>query len=362
MTDRTIAILPGDGIGPELADACAPVLADVFPGWQLQPAEIGWRCWCSGGDPVPAATWRVLESADAALLVAVTSKPARAAEAELAPALQNTGLRYRSPVLQLRTRLDLHANIRPIRLADGTVVTIARENTEGLYAHDLAGSELGDELRGIIGSDVTVQHSAPADLAVALRVTTRYGWARLLRTAASLTTRGEVTIADKPNILQSSGEVILAAVDDVAPEFPEVRFTMANVDVVAMKMVTDPGAYDVIAAENVFGDVLSDLGAGLMGSLGLAAAANIGAQHAVFEPVHGSAPDIAGQGVANPAAFLEAAAMCGDHLGDASEAARLRSAVAKALEDPSARTPDVGGHGTTETFVAAVRSALGSAR
>lgn len=345
-SSHRIVLLPGDGIGPEIVDACRPVLAAAFPTWEFTDAAIGWDCWRTAGDPVPAETWRALESADAAIMAAITSKPAREAEAELADHLRGTGLTYRSPVLQLRRRLDLYANIRPVEdllagagspassLDDGPLstpsprfgFTVVRENTEGLYSHDLsmAGADV-DGLWDVVKQDPTVAHSTRADTAVALRVTTGFGWRRLLRTAAALTGRSadpalrRVTIADKPNILRESGAIIADAVDAVAAEFPGVEFEIANVDAVTMRMVTSPRSFDVIAAENLLGDILSDLGAGLMGGLGLPSAANMGDGHAVFEPVHGSAPDIAGRGVADPAAFLMSAAMCAEHLAAGDE-------------------------------------------
>ncbi|WP_295629293.1 isocitrate/isopropylmalate dehydrogenase family protein [uncultured Corynebacterium sp.] len=379
-----IAVLAGDGIGPEIVDACRPVLAAAFPTWDFVDAEIGWARWCADGDPVPATTWRTLETADAALMAAVTSKPAREAEAELAEHLRGTGLTYRSPVLQLRGRLDLHANVRPIRdllarddsLDDGSGsparfgFTVVRENTEGLYSHDVSmASDEAAGIRAVIEHDSTVVRSTPRETAVALRVTTGYGWRRLLRTAASLTGRAadpslrRVTVADKPNILRESGAIIRDAIDAVAPEFPDVEFTMANVDAVTMEMVRAPEKFDVIAAENLLGDILSDLGAGLMGGLGLPAAANIGADHAVFEPVHGSAPDIAGRGIANPAAYLLAAAMCAEHLAAtkqspdlAGAATRLRRGVRATLREHP--TPDLGGTATTREFAEAVARRL----
>lgn len=341
-----IALLPGDGIGPEIADACGPVLATAFPDWRVSTHGIGWSHWCGDGDPVPEETWAAVDAADATLMVAVTSKPAQTAETELAPHLRGTGLRYRSPILQLRQRLALYANIRPVTLSDGSRLTIVRENTEGLYAHDLRGTDL-DGVLPHIADDPTVTETLKAgtldDVAVSLRVTTLFGWRRLLRTAAEIAlvgggtggdNRPTVTVADKPNVLQASGNIVLRAIDEVAEEFPGVTFTMENVDVVAMNLVTDPSRYRVIAAENVFGDILSDITAGLGGGLGVAAAANLGersGEHrpALFEPVHGSAPDIAGSDTANPTAFLGAAAMCGDHLGYFREANVLR----KALQD-----------------------------
>lgn len=428
-SSHRIVLLPGDGIGPEIVDACRPVLAAAFPTWEFTDAAIGWGCWRTAGDPIPAETWRALESADAAIMAAITSKPAREAEAELADHLRGTGLTYRSPVLQLRRRLDLYANIRPVEdllagagspassLDDGPAptpsprfgFTVVRENTEGLYSHDL--SMAGPDSSGlwdVVKQDPTVTHSTRADTAVALRVTTGFGWRRLLRTAASLTGRAadpslrRVTIADKPNILRESGAIIRDAVDEVAAEFPDVDFEIANADAVTMRLITSPMSFDVIAAENLLGDILSDLGAGLMGGLGLPSAANMGDGHAVFEPVHGSAPDIAGRGIADPAAFLMSAAMCAEHLAARGEgtgastrgnsavpdtagsrgnqaspdtadtggssattgsdlrerASLLRRAVIGVLRDDP--TPDLGGDNTTAGFAAEVARRLAS--
>lgn len=170
-----------------------------------------------------------------------------------------------------------------------------------------------------------------------------------------------VTVADKPNILRHSARVIRGAVEQVAEEYPQVAFDFSNADAVAMQLVTDPARFDVIIAENLIGDILSDIGAGLIGGLGLAASANVGDNFAVFEPVHGSAPDIAGRGVANPAAFLLSAAMCAEHLGhptsELAPAAKLRQAVYAATR--TAPTLDLGGTATTSDFVAAVRAELG---
>lgn len=411
-----IVLLPGDGIGPEIVDACRPILAAAFPTWDFTDAPIGWECWRTGGDPVPPQTWRALESADAALMAAITSKPAREAEAELAADLRGTGLTYRSPVLQLRQRLDLFANVRPVedvlhddpaRTSHATApaspstasapssgprfgFTVVRENTEGLYSHDFSmrgatgrdsTSAADPALAGIweaVAHDPTVTRSTPEDTAVALRVTTGFAWRRLLRTAATLTGRAAnpslrlVTVADKPNILRESGAIIRDAVEEVAAEFPEVDFDIANADAVAMRMITQPRSFDVIAAENLLGDMLSDLGAGLMGGLGLPSSGNIGADRAVFEPVHGSAPDIAGRGVANPAAFLLSATMCADHLANRSDdanhhdaaddlrhrAAHLRAAVIATLK--ANPTPDLGGTNTTSGFAGSVAARLTS--
>ena len=375
---RRITLLPGDGIGPEITDACRGLIADVFPHWELTEAQIGWSQWCAHGNPVPQETWETLGRSDAALLAAITSKPAREAEEELAPHLRGTGLIYRSPVLQLRQRLDLFANIRPVTLPGATAdFTIVRENTEGLYSHDYLlpphdapADSPHHHLWAEVAEDSTVARAVDkrGDVAVSLRVTTSFAWHRLARQAAKLALARQathpdseatptVTVADKPNILRDSARVIRGAVEQVAEEYSQVTFDFANADAVAMQLVTDPARFDVIIAENLIGDILSDIGAGLIGGLGLAASANVGDNFAV----HGSAPDIAGRGIANPAAFLLSAAMCAEHLGaPASElapAAKLREAVYAATR--TAPTPDLGGTATTSEFVTAVRAELG---
>lgn len=319
--DRHIALLPGDGIGPEITNACLPVLTAAFPHWRITAHGIGWSHWCADGDPVPAETWDAVTAADATLMVAITSKPAATAEAELAEDLRGTGLVYRSPILQLRKSLDLFANIRPVTLPGGHRITVVRENTEGLYSHDVRGSDLGG-VYDHIAEDPTVRETLKDgslnDVAVSLRVSTLHGWRRLLRSAAEIAIReglDSVTVADKPNVLQASGDIVVRAIEQVSAEHPQVTFELANIDVVAMNLVTGPERYGIIAAENVFGDILSDITAGLGGGLGVVAAANVGKRGALFEPVHGSAPDIAGTGTADPTAFLRAAIMCAEHLG-----------------------------------------------
>ena len=361
----TIALLPGDGIGRELAEACGPLLRELTPNVRWVEAEVGWECWCRDGDSVPEATWEVCRSADAVLLGAITSKPAPQAEAELAPHLQGEGLVYRSPTVQLRRGLDLFANVRPVESADDAFsFQVVRENTEGMFGHDLGSADLAalPGLLDLLADDTTVRRAEKDEVAVSLRVTTGFGVRRLLRVAARLAvrSRGVVTVADKPNVLPETGAVLVKAVEDVQAEFPNVEFVLENADAVAMRMVTDPAHYDVIAAENLIGDMLSDLGAGLGQGLGVAPSASFGSESALFEPVHGSAPDIAGQGIANPSAFLLSAAMCFEHVGEDAAARQLRAAVEAVLKrgeqgEKACITPDLGGAASTMQMVAAVR-------
>lgn len=360
-----IALFPGNGIGQEVAYGSMPLLRELFPEWEVTEGKIGWDCWCMVGDSVPPESWELARASDALLVGAITSKPAREAERELIPDLQGTGLQYQSPVVQLRRELDLYANVRPCTNPSDPGgafnVTVVRENTEGTYKHDLAGEAL-DPIRAIIADDPTVAATTPDDVAVALRVTTGFAWRRLLRTCGRLArrSRGHVTIAAKPNIMQASGELARTAIEEVAPEFPDVEFEMGNADAVAMRMAASPESLDIVAAENLIGDILSDLGAGLGGGMGLTPSGNYGNGPAMFEPVHGSAPDIAGQGIANPAAFLLSAAMLGEHVGAVEAARKLRTAVYAVVRagDPAEVTPDLGGRGTTQSLLTAVGARL----
>ncbi|GAA1458889.1 isocitrate/isopropylmalate dehydrogenase family protein [Williamsia maris] len=359
----TIAVLPGDGIGPEVVEAALPILDAVGVGWAVEFGEIGWGCWRREGEPIPSATWDLIERADATLMGAITSKPPREAEAELPADLQGTGRRYASPVIALRRRLGLYANIRPITDlygADFDFVVI-RENTEGLYAgYDYRG--LDDDLWNLVGDHPGAVESGRDDTAVALRLQTRSGLDRIFRCAFDRAAAGgftRVTLADKPNVLRASGELARERFDAIAAEHPEVEAHTANVDAVAMQMVRSPESFGVIVAENMFGDILSDLGAGVMGGLGLASSANVGGRGSLFEPVHGSAPDIAGRGVANPFATILTVGQMLAELGAPDESARVRAAVREAVQHGAVVTPDLGGTASTADAAAEVVRRLG---
>jgi isocitrate/isopropylmalate dehydrogenase len=348
-----VAVLPGDGVGPEVVDAALPVIEALGLDWDLLFGEIGWTCWQRDGEPVPADTWRLIEGSDAGLLGAVTSKPEQEAQAELAPRLRAEGRVYRSPVVQLRQRLDLYANLRPVvdyraQPAQFDYV-IVRENTEGLYAgFDVA--DVRGELWDLVRSHPNAARSGPDGVRVALRLQTDFGTDRILRFAFDLARaqgRAGIVVADKPNILRASGGRLRERVERVAAEYPGVRAEICNVDAVAMRLVADPAGFDVIVAENVFGDILSDVAAGVAGSIGVAPSGNVGERWSYFEPVHGSAPDIAGQGVANPFGMILAVADLADHLGARAEAGAVRRAVRAVMTRDEQVTADLGGSATT---------------
>ncbi|MFG0305560.1 MAG: isocitrate/isopropylmalate dehydrogenase family protein [Phycisphaerales bacterium JB040] len=363
MTHR-IAILPGDGIGPEVLAAARRVLdATGFEADYIE-ADIGWNCWTTTGEALPAATIDLLRGCNAALFGAITSKPADQAEAELPTHLRNTGLRYESPIVRLRREFDLYQAVRPCRTlpnAPGPAIDVVvfRENTEGLYAgiewrslppelaREMASPTHGhpDRMQRWIDAD-------PNDVALSTRFMSRRACERIAEAAfahAANTGRSRVTLLEKPNVLRATGGLMTESFRTVAKRYPAIEATELNIDAACMRMVQHPETFDVIVAENMFGDIVSDLAAGLAGGLGLAPSANIGDSFAVFEPVHGSAPDIAGRAIANPCAAVLSAAMMLDWLSEHARAADIQNAVHAALAAGEIQTPDLHPHARATT-------------
>ncbi|SER84358.1 molybdenum cofactor synthesis domain-containing protein [Streptomyces sp. yr375] len=362
MTSKTIAVLPGDGIGPEVLDAALPVLDALGLPLTLEHGDIGWEFWRAEGDPVPQRTWDLIGRSDAVLLGATTSMPGREALACLEPGLRESAGPYVSPIIQLRQRLDLFANLRPVENHLGGTpyrFCVVRENTEGLYA-GLDWDRVPDELWPLVADHPNARRSGPDGTTASVRMLTSHGLDRILRYAfdhARAHGHTRVTLADKPNVLRRSSAYTRERLEEIAAGYPEIEYEILNVDAVALWMVRRPERFGVIVAENMFGDILSDLGAGVMGGLGLAPSANIGAGGNYFEPVHGSAPAIAGTGRANPlAAFLTIALML-EHLGFADEAGELRTSVAHVTRRRDRLTYDLGGTATTGECAAAVLDA-----
>ncbi|MGW7413916.1 isocitrate/isopropylmalate dehydrogenase family protein [Streptomyces sp. NPDC054863] len=359
MTDRkTIAVLPGDGIGPEVMSAALEAVDRLDLPLDFRFGEIGWDCWRRGGDPVPERTWKLLDETDAALLGAITSKPLREAEAELDDNLRGTGLRFVSPVLQLRQRLGLYANVRPVTdLQHGRFdFVVVRENTEGLYAGlDFHG--LDEPLWNAVRHHPNAAASGPEETSVTLRLQTRFGIDRLLRFGFEhARSHGYrlLTLVDKPNVLRNSSNHLRERLELIAADYPEIETEILNVDAVALWMVRRPERFGVLVAENMFGDILSDLGAGVMGGLGLASSGNIGDLGSYFEPVHGSAPGMAGQGRANPTAMLLTLAQLLTHLDLPLPARQLTEAVRTVVRARTTVTYDLGGTASTGEAAAAI--------
>ncbi|WP_327673763.1 isocitrate/isopropylmalate family dehydrogenase [Kitasatospora sp. NBC_00458] len=364
-TTKSVAVLPGDGIGPEVVDAALAAVERLDLPLDLRFGDIGWDCWRQEGDPVPQRTWKLLEETDTCLLGAITSKPLRETEDELVPELRGTGLHYVSPVIQLRQRLGLYANIRPVTdLDDGRFdFTVIRENTEGLYAGlDLHG--LDGALWEAVRHHPNAAASGPEHTSVTLRLQTRFGIDRLLRFGfehARARGKSLLTLVDKPMVLRNSSNHLRERLELIAGEYPGIETEILNVDAVALWMVRRPERFGVLVAENMFGDILSDLGAGVMGGLGLAPSGNIGDHGSYFEPVHGSAPSMAGQDRANPMAMLLTVAQLLDHLGLTVPGEELRAAVRGVARARTTVTYDLGGTAGTREVAGAVAGALAEA-
>jgi homoisocitrate dehydrogenase len=316
----TVCLIPGDGVGQEVIPAAARVLGALGLPIMFTHAEAGWECFEKHGDALPEATKMAIRAADGTLFGATQSPSGKVAG-------------YKSPVLTLRREFDLYANLRPTvslpvpGCPPGIDLLIVRENTEGMYA----GRERVED-----GGETTI----------AERVITRRASERIARyafQAAAARPRRHVTIVHKANVLKETDGLFRACCLRVAGEFPDVSHSEMLVDAAAMWLVRDPQRFDVIVTTNLFGDILSDEAAGLVGGLGVAPSANIGAGRvAYFEPVHGSAPDIAGQGVANPIGAVLSAALLLAHLGQTEAARRVEAAATRALAD-GVLTRDLGG-------------------
>ncbi|MFW3145668.1 MAG: isocitrate/isopropylmalate dehydrogenase family protein [Thermoplasmatota archaeon] len=368
MTRYRIAELPGDGVGVEVMEAAKLVLDSVGFKAEYVHGDIGWEYWKSEGNALPERTIELLKRTDCALFGAITSKPKDEAAKEIDPALKDKGFVYFSPIVGMRQLFDLHTNMRPCRafkgnplnIKEGVDIVVFRENTEGLYS-GIEWWPVPDEVR-----EVFLKHHKkwekfnalpPRDVAVTLRVISRRGAEKILRSGfefAKKHGRKRLTLAEKPNVLRETSGLMTAVAREMAKEYPMVNMDEANIDAMAMWMVKNPEDYEVLVASNLFGDVLSDLGAQLVGGLGFASAANIGDDYAVFEPTHGSAPKYAGKGIVNPTAMILASKLMLDHLGEQEMAARVLSAVEKVIEKGEFRTKDMGGETSTIDMAKAV--------
>jgi isocitrate dehydrogenase (NAD+) len=328
---QTIAVIRGDGIGPEIMDASLGVLDAMRLGLQYEFVEAGMSAMEKTGELLPAATLDAIRKHRIAFKSPLTTP---------------VGEGFTSINVALRKTFDLYANVRPAISFPGTkaryenidIITV-RENTEGAY----------------IGEGQSV--SPDGETALLTQKVTRKGSERIVRYAFDLARRvgrKKVTVVHKANILKSTSGLFLKVAREVAQQYPDIQCNEMIVDNTCMQLVMRPEQFDVIVTTNLFGDIVSDLCAGLVGGLGLAPGANIGEHAAIFEAVHGSAPDIAGKNIANPCALLLAAGQMLDHLGHVEQANRLRQAIRDTLTAKDGVTPDVGGTGTTQSFAKAV--------
>lgn len=350
-----IAVLPGDGIGQEVVSAVLPVFNILNLNIDLIFGNIGWDMWCEYGDPIPKTTWDIIQQCDTILLGATTSKPLLEANQELSINLQNKDLKYTSPIVQLRQKLDLFANIRPCFSVDNNKkfsFTIIRENTEGLYAgFDYAS--MPDEFYSLISKNKKYKNYHKSDLSCSLRIQSKQGLERIFKYAfdyAQKNNLSRVTFADKPNVLRNSSNFARNIFEKIASKYNNITADIHNVDAIALWLVKKPEEFDIIVAENMFGDILSDLGAGVMGGLGLAPSANIGLEYSYFEPVHGSAPRIFSN-KANPSAMFLTVAMLLDKFNYNNQADIIRKSVINTIKmginNKKLITYDLGGTAST---------------
>jgi len=372
MRKYRIGWLPGDGIGVDVLEAARIVLDKLNLPAEYIPGDIGWDCWRQEGDPLPARTIELLKNVDAALFGAITSKPAKAASEELAPALQNKGLTYRSPIVRMRQLFDLYICLRPCKAYPGNRLNfkesidlvVFRENTEDLYAgveFYPVPNELSDLLSRLARSFVPFAKVPEGQYAISCKINTRQGSERIAWAAfdfARKHKRKKVTIVHKANVVRATDGLFLEASKAVAKEFPEIQVDDANIDAMTMWLLKNPFNYDVLLAPNLYGDVISDLCAQMVGGLGFGCSGNIGKELAVFEPTHGSAPKYAGQYKVNPLATILAAKMMLDWLGETKLATVLENAVAEVIKEGKVRTYDMGGSNTTLEMATAVAAKI----
>jgi len=372
MAKYTIGWLPGDGVGLEVLEAARIVLDRLALDAEYLPGDLGWQCWCREGDPLPARTIKLLQRVDAALFGAITSKPNRVAEAELAVTLQGQGRVYRSPIVRMRQLFDLYICLRPCKSYAGNPLNyrhpidlvIFRENTEDLYAgveFAPVPADFAATLGRLSKPFGAFSELGPADYAVSCKVNTRRGSERIVRAAFEFARkhgRRKVTVVHKANVVRATDGLFLETAREVAREFPDIALDDANVDAIMMWLLKDPNNYDVLVAPNLYGDIVSDLCAQMVGGLGFGCSGNIGQKLAVFEPTHGSAPKYTGQYKVNPIATILAVKMMLDWLGETDKAARVEGAVATVIEQGRVRTYDMGGSASTLDIGQAVADAL----
>jgi 3-isopropylmalate dehydrogenase len=372
MSKYRIAWLPGDGIGVEVMDATRVVLDALELDAEYVHGDIGWDFWCREGDALPARTIELLGSVDAAMFGAITSKPVKAAEAELVPELRGRGLVYRSPIVRMRQLFDLYVCLRPckgyagnpLNYKEGIDLVVFRENTEDLYAGVEFGPvpwEVAETLAKVSRPFAPFAKLAADEYAISCKINTKRGSERIVRAAYELARkhgRKKVTIVHKANVVRATDGLFLEEAKKVAKDYPDVQTDDANVDAIGMWLLKNPFNYDVLVAPNLYGDIISDLCAQMVGGLGFGCSGNIGEKLAVFEPTHGSAPKHAGKQKANPVATILAAKMMLDWLGEKEKAGRLEAATAAVIASGQVRTYDMGGSATTMDMGRAIAAAV----
>ena len=366
MAKHTVVTMPGDGIGNQVLPEALRLLQAVEFDAEYVHADIGWECWRREGNALPQRTIDLLAKHKLGLFGAITSKPKKEAEAELAPALKGKGYSYFSPIVTMRQQFNLDTCVRPCisfpgnplnfirKRTDGGFeeppvnVVVFRQNTEGLYA-GVEWTNPPEPVRAALATHSKFRPFASVagpDLAISVRIITRNAARKICKAAFDWAKRygyKSVTICEKPNVLRETSGMMEEEAKAVSKQYPSIALWSTNIDAQTMWLTKNPEDYGVIVASNLFGDVISDAFAGLVGGLGFAASGNIGEDVAVFEPTHGSAPKYAAlyPPIVNPIAMILSAAMMLDHIGETEKAKLVRDAIAGVVGEGRVRTYDM---------------------
>ncbi len=361
MAKYRIAWLPGDGIGNDVMEAAKIVLDVLKLDADYIHGDVGWEFWKKEATALPDRTVKLLKETDCCLFGAITSKPKEEAEKELVPEFQGKGCIYLSPILRIRQEFNLHTNFRPciaykgnpLNYRDDIDLAIFRENTEGLYS-GIEFYPLPEQVRDVLLENnprMKKFQSTPLDeIALSCRFITKKASQSIVRQGfeyAKKHDKKSVTLIEKPNVLRETSGLIVREARKIAKEYPGIELWETNIDAMGMWLVKNPERYNVLVATNLFGDIISDLAAQLVGGLGFTASGNIGDNYALFEPTHGSAPKYAGLYKANPTAMLSAVALMLDYLKEDKLACNLKDAIARVIEEGKVRTYDLGGTNST---------------
>ncbi|HMA75942.1 MAG TPA: isocitrate/isopropylmalate family dehydrogenase [Candidatus Krumholzibacteriaceae bacterium] len=362
---RKIVSMPGDGIGSVVLTEAKRVLEAAGFEAEYVHADIGWEFWCKEGNPLPERTLDILEKHKIALFGAITSKPKAEAAKQLAPELQDKGYVYYSPIVGLRQHFDLDCCIRPCKTFKGNPlnfirrgkddieepevdVVIFRQNTEGLYC-GVEWTDPPDDVYEAFKTHPKMKKfsSVPKEeLAISTRIFTRKATERILRAAFEHAKKfgyKSVTVCEKANVIRETSGMMLAMAKEMAKEYDGIDLWSTNIDAQMMWLTKNPENYGVLVSGNMFGDIVSDGFAGLIGGLGFACSANIGEDVAIFEPTHGSAPKYASyeKSIVNPIAMIRSACMMLDHIGETEKAEKIRGAILEVVREGKIRTYDM---------------------
>jgi isocitrate dehydrogenase (NAD+) len=366
MAKYTVITMPGDGIGNQVLPEALRVLGTVGFDAEYIHADIGWECWRNKGNALPDRTIDLLAKHKLGLFGAITSKPNKEAQAELKPELRGKSYVYYSPIVTMRQKFNLDICMRPCVAFEGNPLnyirkrtdgkfdepkidtTVFRQNTEGMYA-GIEWTNPPENVRGALASHAKFKAFAQVagpDIAVSVRVITRPAARRIVTAAFEYAKKRGfkgVTICEKPNVVRETSGMMEETAKEVAENYPGIALWSTNIDAQLMWLNKNPEDYNVIVASNLFGDILSDAFAGLVGGLGFAASGNIGDEVAVFEPTHGSAPKYAelNPPIVNPIAMILSAVMMLNHVGENVKADRIRQAIAAVVKQGKVRTYDM---------------------